>query len=114
LVEVFPGDMGTSTGIVTDPGAWVLGKDGTQIEGLWAAGNDGTSILAGSYPEPGITMGPVVPFWAYTIKCSHSALWGRGIVAGSWSAPFLDRKNMWKRVNRKRIEQTIRKRLQML
>ena len=61
-VEVFPGDIGTSTGIVTDPNARVLQKDGMPIKGLWAAGNDANSIMAGSYPGPGITLGPALTF----------------------------------------------------
>ena len=61
-VEVHPGDIGTSTGIVTDPQARVLGAKDTPIPGLWAAGNDANSIMAGSYPGPGITLGPALTF----------------------------------------------------
>lgn len=51
-----------STGIVTDPQARVLGADNRPIPGLWAAGNDANSIMAGSYPGPGITLGPALTF----------------------------------------------------
>ena len=61
-LEVFPGDIGTSTGILTDPNGRVLGGDGTVVSGLWAAGNDANSIMAGSYPGPGITLGPALTF----------------------------------------------------
>lgn len=47
-----PGDIGTSTGIVTDEHARVLD----------AAGNDMNSIMAGSYPGPSITLGPALAF----------------------------------------------------
>lgn len=61
-VEVFPGDIGTSTGIRTDTQARVLGQGDAPIAGLWAAGNDMNSIMAGSYPGPGITLGPALTF----------------------------------------------------
>lgn len=60
--EVFPGDIGTSTGIMTDTQGRVLGQDGTPMAGVWAAGNDANSIMAGSYPGPGITLGPALTF----------------------------------------------------
>ena len=35
---------------------------GTPIGNLYAAGNDMNSIMAGSYPGPGITLGPALTF----------------------------------------------------
>ncbi len=61
-LRVYPGDIGTSIGIVTDAHARVLGADGGPIAGLYAAGNDMNSIMAGSYPGPGITLGPALTF----------------------------------------------------
>ena len=61
-LRVYPGDIGTSTGLVTNEHAQVLGMDGAPIVGLYAAGNDMNSIMAGTYPGPGITLGPALTF----------------------------------------------------
>lgn len=60
-VRLYPGDIGASTGLVTDADARVLGAAG-PIEGLYAVGNDMNSVMGGSYPGPGITLGPAVVF----------------------------------------------------
>ena len=61
-VKVYPGDIGTAAGLETDPEARVLGPDGQPIPGLYAVGNDMNSIMAGSYPSAGITLGPALTF----------------------------------------------------
>lgn len=61
-LEIHPGDIGTSIGVVTDAEARVLDEDRRPIPGLYAAGNDMNSIMAGSYPGPGITLGPALTF----------------------------------------------------
>jgi succinate dehydrogenase/fumarate reductase flavoprotein subunit len=61
-VEVHPADLGTSVGLRTDRDARVLRDDGSAIDGLYACGNDMNSIMAGSYPGPGITLGPAMVF----------------------------------------------------
>ena len=61
-VKVFPGDIGTATGLETDAEARVIGGDGQPIPGLYACGNDMNSIMAGSYPSAGITLGPALTF----------------------------------------------------
>ena len=61
-MKVFPGDIGTAAGLETDTSARVLDKDGTPIPGLYACGNDMNSIMAGSYPSAGITLGPALTF----------------------------------------------------
>jgi hypothetical protein len=40
----------------------VLGNDGKAIPGLYACGNDMASVMAGSYPGPGTTLGPAIVF----------------------------------------------------
>jgi predicted oxidoreductase len=40
----------------------VLGGDGQPIPGLYACGNDMASVMAGSYPGPGTTLGPAIVF----------------------------------------------------
>ena len=61
-VRVYPGDIGTATGLVTDDRARVLDADGGVIAGLYACGNDMNSIMAGHYPAGGITLGPALTF----------------------------------------------------
>lgn len=61
-VRIFPGDIGASTGFVTDASAAVLGHDGGRLGGVYAVGNDMQSIMGGTYPAPGITIGPGLVF----------------------------------------------------
>ena len=61
-VKLYPGDIGSAMGLVTDEHARALRKDGTPIEGLYAIGNDMHSIMGGTYPGPGITIGPGIAF----------------------------------------------------
>ncbi len=61
-VTLRPGDLGTSTGLVTDASARVLGADGAPIRHLYACGNDMNSLMRGAYPGPGITLGPALTF----------------------------------------------------
>ena len=59
-----PGDIGASTGLVTDEWAQVLGADNRPIGRLYACGNEMQSIMGGTYPGPGpgITIGPGLTF----------------------------------------------------
>ncbi len=61
-VRLYPGDIGASTGFSTNEHAQVLGADGQAIGGLYAVGNDMHSIMGGTYPAPGITIGPGLVF----------------------------------------------------
>lgn len=61
-VKVVLGDLGTFAGIRTDAKARVLAQDGQPIEGLYAVGNDALSVMGGSYPGGGITLGPAMTF----------------------------------------------------
>jgi succinate dehydrogenase/fumarate reductase flavoprotein subunit len=61
-VRVYPGDIGTATGLRTDAHARVLDHDGHPVPGLFAVGNDMNSVMAGTYPAAGITLGPALTF----------------------------------------------------
>ena len=61
-VRLYPGDIGASTGFATDEHARVLDAQGLPIAGLYAVGNDMHSIMGGTYPAPGITIGPGLVF----------------------------------------------------
>jgi succinate dehydrogenase/fumarate reductase flavoprotein subunit len=61
-LTVWPAEIGTSTGLVTNADGQVVDKDERPIQGLYACGNDMASIMAGSYPGPGTTLGPAMTF----------------------------------------------------
>ena len=61
-IPVFPGDLGTKGGLVTDPQARVLDEAGTPIQGLFAAGNCSSAVMGRSYPGAGGTIGPALTF----------------------------------------------------
>ncbi|VTM51928.1 fumarate reductase/succinate dehydrogenase flavoprotein domain-containing protein [Klebsiella pneumoniae] len=59
---------GTSRGLVTTADAQVINTEGHPIPGLYAVGNDMDSLMAGTYPGPGITLGPGLTF-GYLAAC---------------------------------------------
>ncbi len=60
--KIYPGDLGTKGGLITDEHARVLRKDGTIIEGLYAAGNNTASVMGRTYPGAGSTLAPAGVF----------------------------------------------------
>lgn len=61
-VRLVPGDIGSFSGLRTNARAQVLDKQGACIPGLYACGNDMTSVMGGTYPGAGITIGPALTF----------------------------------------------------
>ena len=61
-VEIWPGDLGTKGGMVTDEHARVLREDGTPVDGLYATGNGAASVMGRSYGGAGATIGPSLVF----------------------------------------------------
>ena len=61
-VALYPADLGTAAGLRTGRNGEVLDGGGRPIGGLHACGNDMNSIMCGSYPGPGITLGPALVF----------------------------------------------------
>ena len=61
-LAVWPADIAVSTGLSTDADARVLTAGGAPIPGLYACGNDMASVMSGSYPGPGTTLGPAIVF----------------------------------------------------
>ena len=61
-IPLYPGDLGTKGGLVTDTQGRVLRDDGSAIAGLYAAGNTSASIMARTYPGAGGTIGPAMCF----------------------------------------------------
>ena len=61
-MAVWPAELACSAGLAATADGQVLGADDTPIPGLYACGNDMGSIMAGTYPGPGTTLGPAMVF----------------------------------------------------
>ena len=61
-IRLHTGDLGSACGLVTNTDANVLNRNGQPIAGLYAVGNDMNSLMKGTYPGPGITLGPALTF----------------------------------------------------
>lgn len=70
-IPIWPGDIGTKGGLLTDAEGRVISLDGLPIPGLYAAGNSSASVMGKSYPGAGGTIGPGMVF-AY-IAARHAA-----------------------------------------
>ena len=61
-LAVNPAPIGSSAGLASDVEGRVLDAQGRVIDGLYACGNDMSSVMRGTYPGPGITLGPALVF----------------------------------------------------
>lgn len=68
---IYPGDLGTYGGVVTDEFARVLREDGSVIPGLYATGTSTASVMGGIYPGAGSSVGPSF-VWGY-VAAKHAA-----------------------------------------
>lgn len=57
-VAIYPGDVGTFGGILTDEFARVVKEDGTILKGLYATGNSTASVMGKTYPGAGASISP--------------------------------------------------------
>ena len=71
-LEIHAADAASSAGLATDGDGKVLDAGGAPIPGLFACGNDAASIMQGSYPGPGATLGPAIVF-GYRVGRSAAA-----------------------------------------
>ena len=71
-VRIYPGDLGTKGGLVTDDDARVLTPSGAPIPGLYAAGNTTASVMGRTYPGAGGTIGPALTFGFLGAEAAHS------------------------------------------
>jgi 3-oxosteroid 1-dehydrogenase len=69
-IPVYPGDVGTYGGVVTDVNARVLRSDGNPIPGLYATGVSTASVMGGVYPGAGSSVGPSFT-WGY-VAANHA------------------------------------------
>ena len=61
-VKIFPGDIGTKGGVMTDENGCALDESGKPIRGLYAIGNSSASVVGRTYPGAGTTLGPAMTF----------------------------------------------------
>lgn len=61
-VRIYPGDLGTKGGVLTDEMGRALDANGQPIPGLYATGNNSASVMGRSYPGAGTTLGPAMTF----------------------------------------------------
>lgn len=61
-MPIYPGDIGTNGGLLTNAKAQVIGSEGSAIPGLYAVGNNAASAMGESYPGAGVTIGPALTF----------------------------------------------------
>jgi 3-oxosteroid 1-dehydrogenase len=72
-VQLFPGDVSTYGGVVTDEYARVLRADGAPIEGLYATGVSTASALGRREPAAGGSVGPSFVFGYVAAKHAANA-----------------------------------------
>ena len=63
-IQVYPGDVSTYGGLVTDEHARVLREDGSVIDGLYATGTSTASVMGRGCPGAGASIGPSFT-WGY-------------------------------------------------
>ncbi len=61
-MAIYPGDIGTKGGLLTDKHGQVMSEDGGPIKGLYAVGNNAASVMGRKYPGAGSTIGPSMTF----------------------------------------------------
>jgi 3-oxosteroid 1-dehydrogenase len=61
-MKLYPGDLGTKGGLLTNHQAQVVRGDGTPIAGLYAAGNSSAAVMGHFYPGAGGTIGPAMTY----------------------------------------------------
>lgn len=69
-MRVYPGDVSTYGGVLTDENARVLREDGSAIEGLYATGTSTASVMGRGCPGAGASIGPSFA-WGY-IAARHA------------------------------------------
>ena len=70
-VAMFPSDVGSAGGLVTDARARVCRDDGSPIDGLFATGNTTASVMGRSYPGAGAS---IAAAFTFAFIAAHEAL----------------------------------------
>jgi 3-oxosteroid 1-dehydrogenase len=70
-IPVYPGEVGTFGGLLTDEYARVLREDGSPIPGLYATGTSAASVMGKVSPGAGVNVGQSFT-WGY-VSAKHAA-----------------------------------------
>lgn len=85
-VRLYPGDVGTCGGLLTDSCARVVGTDGAPVPGLYATGNCTASVMGRCYPGAGASIGASFVFgW---VAARHAATVSLLALSGTSSRPL--------------------------
>jgi 3-oxosteroid 1-dehydrogenase len=82
-VALYPGDVGTSGGMLCDEHARVLDTNHDPIPGLYAAGNCSASVHGRTYPGAGASIGNSFVFSYIGMKHAAQAAVGAGVVGAA-------------------------------
>ena len=69
-MAVYPGDLGTFGGILTDEHARVVRDDGSVIDGLYATGNATAPVMGRRYPCTGASIASTM-IWGF-VAAQHA------------------------------------------
>jgi 3-oxosteroid 1-dehydrogenase len=83
-LPIYPGDVGTCGGVVTDVHARVLRADGSPIPGLYATATSTASVMGRTYPGAGSSIGPGF-VWGF-VAARHAARLDHAELAGAAAA----------------------------
>src|SRR5207302_3585837 len=61
-VQIYPGDVGTTGGVVCNEHAQVLDEDDRPIQGLYATGNMAATVVGRTYPGAGASIAHTMVF----------------------------------------------------
>lgn len=61
-MRLWPGEIGTKGGLLTDREGRVIDTQGRIIEGLYCVGNNSASVMGPAYAGAGSTLGPAMTF----------------------------------------------------
>lgn len=61
-LPLYPGDIGTKGGVLTNVDAQVITEEGNVIDGLYAVGNTSSAVMGDKYLGAGATLGPAMTF----------------------------------------------------
>lgn len=71
-IPIYPGDLGTKGGIVTDLQARAKRSDGSIIAGLYAVGNNASSVMGETYPGAGGTIAPALTYGMLAAEAANA------------------------------------------
>jgi 3-oxosteroid 1-dehydrogenase len=87
--EIWPGDVGTCGGLLTDENAQVIGPGDQPIPGLYATGNITATVMGRTYPGAGASIANTMVF-GY-VAARHAAVRAGVPVAGRSDGPVEER-----------------------